>query len=169
MFLSVDPEACSKSSFSNNDIDMYLKTCFTHEVNNTILVDNSVALIPDTSCMVNIPLISSTPGDFTMQSTNSVPITMTTTNNPDVCTCPCRANSTKSIEQQLMDIKKELTINKKKTSAYLRTLSCADDYRPSSKVIGYAGIIFIVLEISLFVFLDSPNLMKLFKFIYKKR
>lgn len=59
--------------------------------------------------------------------------------------------------------KQELTVDKKDTSAYIRTKTCAEDGRRSAQVIGLGGIVFIAIEIGFFILLDFPNVIDMFK------
>lgn len=162
MFLTVDPEACAKNNFQFASIDMYIKTCFTQTVNSTVVSDNSNSLSPESSCLIQY---STSQTEVASVSTSTLPDVTTQSMalektspqySTETCFCPCETNSTLSLEEVLARIKRELTVDKKETSAYIRTKTCAEDDRRSSQFIGFGGIVFIAIEIGLFILLDFP-------------
>lgn len=61
---------------------------------------------------------------------------------------------------------KDLTIAKKETNAYERSLNCADDPRPSSKAIGATGIIVLCVVVGFVVLADCQCF---FKPVYNRK
>ena len=98
----------------------------------------------------------------------SAAISSTSGEYSESCLCSCGKNSSLSLEEILAQLKLELSVDKKETSAYLRTKSCAKDDRRSAAVIGVGGLVFIVLEIGFFLLLDLPNFIGFIKSIYKR-
>ena len=98
----------------------------------------------------------------------SVAISSASREYPDSCLCSCGKNSSLSLEEILAQLKLELSVDRKETSAYLRTKSCAKDDRRSAAVIGVGGLVFIVLEVGFFLLLDLPNFIRFIKSIYKR-
>lgn len=184
IFLTVDPEACAKNNFQFSSIDMYIKTCFTQTVNSTVVSGISSSLDPESSCLIQYStsqtevasISTSTLPDVTTQiasisistlpavTTQSAALEKTSPQYPnETCLCACGTNSTLSLEETLARIKQELTVDKKDTSAYIRTKTCAEDGRRSAQVIGLGGIVFIAIEIGFFILLDFPNVIDMFK------
>ena len=56
------------------------------------------------------------------------------------------------------ELSQNLTVNLKSTSAYQRKLSCMMDYRPSSTVMGYLGMVFVFIPLILIVLLDVQKI-----------
>ncbi|XP_022345609.2 uncharacterized protein LOC111138094 isoform X1 [Crassostrea virginica] len=166
MFLSVDPEACLTNYFTNPNIDMYLKTCFIQDVNSKVFPVNSTSLTPNTSCMISYSELSS--HGYSDPTTSATAISSTSGEYSESCLCSCGKNSSLSLEEMLAQLKLELSVDRKETSAYLRTKSCAKDDRRSAAVIGVGGLVFIVLEIGFFLLLDLPNFIGFIKLIYKR-
>eukprot|EP00105_Crassostrea_gigas_P015222 XP_011432144.1 PREDICTED: uncharacterized protein LOC105331581 [Crassostrea gigas] len=173
MFLTVDPEACAKNNFQFASIDMYIKTCFTQTVNSTVVSDNSNSLSPESSCLIQY---STSQTEVASVSTSTLPDVTTQSMalektspqySTETCFCPCETNSTLSLEEVLARIKRELTVDKKETSAYIRTKTCAEDDRRSSQFIGFGGIVFIAIEIGFFILLDFPNVINMFRLLKK--
>ncbi|XP_033741529.1 uncharacterized protein LOC117328200 [Pecten maximus] len=80
------------------------------------------------------------------------------------CLCYTRIqqNLTKADElNELVEaLKRELTVDKKKTSVNLRRYISAEDSRPSSKAIGSVGAILLVVPVALVVLSDLINIFK---------
>ena len=64
---------------------------------------------------------------------------------------------TPELQQKIDDIKQNLTISKRQTSAFLRSKTSATDSRPSAASMGSLGIVAIVLAIGLVVAIDVMN------------
>ncbi|XP_061180226.1 uncharacterized protein LOC133188755 [Saccostrea echinata] len=64
------------------------------------------------------------------------------------------------IQEKIANIQKNLTVNRKETSQYIRTLTSAPDERRSSKNIGVAGAFVIGAVGGLFILSDCINIMK---------
>lgn len=62
-------------------------------------------------------------------------------------------------------LEKELKVDKTKLSSTIRKLASAEDHRPSSKHIGYIGIIFLVSVIALVVISDVISFKQ---YVFKK-
>jgi hypothetical protein len=93
---------------------------------------------------------------------------MATVNRSSICSCRCTTNNSLSVEELLAQIKQELSIDKRDTAAFRRTLTSADDQRPSAMMIGVGGVVFIALEMGFFILLDIPNLINMF-LVFQKR
>lgn len=67
------------------------------------------------------------------------------------------------LQERIETRKKNLTIHKKETNKYQRTLISAPDDRPTSKYMGVTGALFISLVAGLIVCIDLTNFCKIFK------
>ncbi|XP_055998495.1 uncharacterized protein LOC125647442 [Ostrea edulis] len=85
-----------------------------------------------------------------------------------ICSAPttssCTSTSTviyniTTVEQKIVELKRNLTLDTKNTSAYRRSLTCAEDSRPSSAYIGYLGIGLLSVTGGLFLCLDFSRLL----------
>ncbi|XP_069128482.1 uncharacterized protein [Argopecten irradians] len=76
----------------------------------------------------------STTMDVSFMTTTTAP----TTTQQGVCLCPVyiAPNDTVTIDKLTEQIKKEMLIDTKNTSAFRRSLTCAEDPRPSAAYIG---------------------------------
>ncbi|XP_033759023.1 uncharacterized protein LOC117341275 [Pecten maximus] len=79
------------------------------------------------------------------------------------CENNCRANATtpktkEALEEQIKTLKRELTIDKKQTSANKRKLISAPDDRTSSKYIGVVGVIMLCFPVVVIVTMDISRL-----------
>jgi hypothetical protein len=77
---------------------------------------------------------------------------------------PCTSTSTviyniTTLEQRVVELKRNLTLDTKNTSAYRRSLTCAEDSRQSSAYIGYLGIGLLSVTGGLFLCLDFSRLL----------
>lgn len=89
--------------------------------------------------------------------------TVTTVPNTG-CGCFCRTTN-QSVDELILERKKELTVNKETLSATTRKLNCAEDSRTSSKVIGSIGVLILMIVVTLLIL---PDLCSLILFIMKK-
>lgn len=71
----------------------------------------------------------------------------------------------KTLEEWVNEVKKELTVNRKTTSAYTRTQISVYDERPSAVTIGVTGIL-LICTIALLLLLS--DMIDLFKYLYHK-
>lgn len=65
-----------------------------------------------------------------------------------------------TIEERIKEIKKELTVDKKTTSSYTRSLISVYDPRPSSVAIGSCGVGLLCLAVLLLLLPDVINVLK---------
>lgn len=72
----------------------------------------------------------------------------------------------KTLEEWINEVKKELRVNRKTTSAYTRTQTSVYDERPSAITIGVTGILLIC---TVALILSLSDMIDLFKYIYHKR
>ena len=61
------------------------------------------------------------------------------------------------IQEKIDNIQKNLTVNKKETNQYIRTLTSAPDERQSAKNIGIVGVTVISVVIGLVILSDCTN------------
>lgn len=81
--------------------------------------------------------MTTTPAENTTQTTPIVTAqvaTQITTTAPDII-------SPEIVNQIIIGIVKNLTVEKQNISAFRRTKECVKDYRPSSNVMGFTGIL----------------------------
>lgn len=71
----------------------------------------------------------------------------------------------KTLEEWITEVKKELRVNRKTTSAYTRTQTSVYDERPSAVTIGVTGIL-LICTIALLLLLS--DMIDLFKYLYHK-
>ena len=64
------------------------------------------------------------------------------------------------LQEKVIEIKKNLSVDIKNTSAYRRSLTCASDQRPSAAHVGYLGIGILSLTCGLLLCADLLNLCK---------
>ncbi|XP_078321391.1 uncharacterized protein LOC144621645 [Crassostrea virginica] len=64
------------------------------------------------------------------------------------------------LQEKVIEIKKNLSVDIKNTSAYRRSLTCASDQRPSAAHVGYLGIAILSLTCGLLLCADLLNLCK---------
>ena len=80
---------------------------------------------------------------------------------PDPCpytSSPMIYNLT-TLQEKVIEMKKNLSVDIKNTSAYRRSLTCALDQRPSSAYVGYLGITILSLMGGLLLCADLSNLL----------
>ncbi|XP_048730812.1 uncharacterized protein LOC125647974 [Ostrea edulis] len=97
-------------------------------------------------------------------SSTSDPQTTTSQNNASqdnernvtcLCTKVCHVSYTSDdLQTKVQNIKQNLTVDTSVLSATVRKLTCAEDTRPSSAVIGYTGGIILVLLVLMIISLD---------------
>ncbi|CAG2235496.1 unnamed protein product [Mytilus edulis] len=131
---------------------------------------NTEVSIPD-GCNIPVQQTTTTVGDSTQET--------------QVCKCPCsRVPNSKwlylknlnltldeirvILTDELENLRKNLTIDKTNTSAYLRTKISAPDNRPSAKSIGAVGVLFLVTIAVLIFGSDIINLFKSAQQLYKR-
>ena len=66
------------------------------------------------------------------------------------------------MEEVINEIVRNLTINRAETSKTRRELTCAEDSRQSSRVVGGLGIAVLSVVFAGIIILDLPRLMSLF-------
>jgi len=69
------------------------------------------------------------------------------------------------LKQIILQLKKELTVSKKQTSQYIRTLISAPDKRQSAANIGYVGVIILTSVALGIIVMDLPRLMNMFRVV----
>ncbi|XP_052061190.1 uncharacterized protein LOC127701340 [Mytilus californianus] len=123
---------------------------------------NTEVSIPN-GCNITVQQTTTSVGDSTQEN--------------QVCMCPCsRVSNSKwlylknlnltldeirvILSDELEDLRKNLTIDKTNTSAYLRTKISAPDNRPSAKSMGAVGGLFLVTIVVLIFGSDTINLFK---------
>lgn len=72
----------------------------------------------------------------------------------------------KTLEEWITEVKKELRVNRKTTSAYTRTQISVYEERQSAVTIGVTGILLIC---TVALMLSLSDMIDLFKYIYHKR
>ncbi|VDI73425.1 Hypothetical predicted protein [Mytilus galloprovincialis] len=70
------------------------------------------------------------------------------------CYKPCDSPSVIDVEQKVEQLKEKLTVDRKSTSMYKRSLRSVYENRTSAKTIGIMGAAIIASVIGLFVFFD---------------
>lgn len=70
---------------------------------------------------------------------------------------------TSELQEKIEIRKKNLTVLRKETNKYQRTLISAPDDRPTSKYMGVTGALFISLVAGIIVCIDLTNFCKIFK------
>jgi len=81
--------------------------------------------------------------------------------------CPCRCYpslNTPDMEAKLLQLKKELAVNKTELSSTKRKLTCATDDRPVSAGIGYVGVVLIVIILGILPLFDCLRLLAFLTF-----
>ncbi|KAK3082925.1 hypothetical protein FSP39_009164, partial [Pinctada imbricata] len=78
------------------------------------------------------------------------------------CMCPCSmyrntSYSPEELKSRLEEIKEKLTVDRKKTSSYQRSLFSAPDDRISARRIGYVGVVIMAVICVLVVLMDVPR------------
>lgn len=102
-------------------------------------------------------------------------ISNTTSESTIACTfrCPCGLGggnlTNEMLQEKLTKLKTILTVDKTKTSSYIRKLTSAKDNRPSSQAIGAVGLVFIIITFGLIVLSDVVNFIQQFKSNHLKR
>ncbi|XP_062573083.1 uncharacterized protein LOC134235014 isoform X2 [Saccostrea cucullata] len=79
---------------------------------------------------------------------------------------PCITSTTvvyniTTVQQRIQELRNNLTVDTKNTSSYRRSLTCADDSRPSAAQIGYLGIGILCLTGGLVLCADLTSLAKI--------
>lgn len=83
-----------------------------------------------------------------------------------------RCNSSKTdsqnrtIDDQIKEIVKNLTVEPESTLAYQSQFQSAEDSRPSSRIVGSVGAVFIAVPLALIIISDLPRYYAFFKLIY---
>lgn len=73
------------------------------------------------------------------------------TNDASSCHCGCYNlhysfdNLEPSLQQEVLEMKKKLTVSTKNTTSYKRSLISVGDSRPSAKAVGSCGIVFLLV------------------------
>lgn len=73
------------------------------------------------------------------------------TNDASSCHCGCYnlqysfENLSPSLQQEVLEMKKKLTVSTKNTTSYKRSLISVGDSRPSAKAVGSCGIVFLLV------------------------
>lgn len=101
-------------------------------------------------------LVSTTSkGDHQAQTEQTTPI--------HVCRCRCKLTrytnwKVTDKEEIKRDIENTLLVDKRATSAFLKTKISAPDDRIAAKTVGFAGILFIVLPLAFIVMFDCVRI-----------
>ncbi|XP_021343895.1 mucin-5AC-like [Mizuhopecten yessoensis] len=113
---------------------------------------------------------SSSQSTTTSTTTNVLTTTapfQNTTSNGAMCSCRCTIIGNMSLEEKIEALQRELTVDKTKTSSYIRKYISAPDERVSAKGVGIvlgAGVL-----ISVFAVIVFGDLVNLFRHITNKR
>jgi hypothetical protein len=119
--------------------------------------------------------IPNTTEDTATTNTQYTIISNTTSESTIACTfrCPCGLGggnlTNEMLQEKLTKLNSILTVDKTKTSSYIRKLTSAKDNRPSSQVIGAVGLVFIIITFGLIVLSDVVNFIQQFKSNHLKR
>ena len=160
----------TSSSGSHNDVTVvnYVSTIQTETtvtsqttVNmrttaNIITSDNDVATSTISTESVTESFVTTETTDIS-SSDNEVTMAIFATslyrNSTDSSNCVCRhwRLTREELQKTIEELKKELTIDKKSTSAYIRSITCARDNRKSVVAIGYSGVLVLCVPVVLIV------------------
>lgn len=144
----------------------------TTSVSDTTTTSES-GLTTASTILTDIPNTTEDPA--TTINTQYTIISNTTSESTIACTfrCPCGlggGNLTNDmLQEKLTKLKSILTIDKTKTSSYIRKHTSAKDNRPSSQVIGAIGLVLIIITFGLIVLSDVVNFVQQFKSNHLKR
>ena len=78
-------------------------------------------------------------------------------------TCPKTSADNNESDVDLNKVLATMTVDKKTTIAYQRTITCADDKRISARVIGWSGVLIVSSVMAFFIL---PDFVTLFKHIF---
>ncbi|KAJ8319755.1 hypothetical protein KUTeg_001342, partial [Tegillarca granosa] len=145
------------------EIEVYVAACFMIQNSSTCqkpIITYNITTVPSTSDITSTQYQISTGSTYSLTDTTTL-VAMTTeaetTENVSTeCFCPCSNMQNSNIsEKELAEfidkIKKELTVDSKTTNAYIRTLTSADDHRPSARGVGSLGLVLLVVTLLFFV------------------
>ena len=83
----------------------------------------------------------------------------------------CNSSKTNSqnrtIDDEIREIVKNLTVEPESTLAYQSQFQSAQDSRPSSRIVGSVGVVFIAVPLTLIIISDLPRYYAFFKLIYR--
>ncbi|KAL3863846.1 hypothetical protein ACJMK2_005574 [Sinanodonta woodiana] len=141
-------------------------TSFTSVVNNT----GTSSTISYTHSKTPLPTASSMLSQYLRNATSSFDVKTSASG----CLCDCKGLSSTvsilstaptSIDQSivLLSLVKDMTVEKKETSAYIRKHVSADDKRQSAKAIGSIGIAIILIVFGVIISFDIPHFYKIMR------
>lgn len=130
----------------NKYIDVQCRTCFFGKRLNPT---NTVSCPSKTSSSMPVTTSSSDGTVETTQPSQNVSVSSVadyTENNSNVTSCHCICtNASRSLSESIEMRKNELKVNKTALTSFIRRHTSASDHRMSSRMIGAAGIIIIVI------------------------
>jgi hypothetical protein len=158
------------TTFSSSTTTDLLST--TTSVSDTTTTSDS-DLTTASTILTDIPNTTEDPA--TTINTQYTIISNTISESTIACTFRCKCgfggrNLTNEMLQEILaKLKSILTVDKTKTSSYIRKHTSAKDNRPSSQVIGAVGLVFIIITFGLIVLSDVVNFIQQFKSNHLKR
>ncbi|XP_048746937.2 uncharacterized protein LOC125659335 isoform X2 [Ostrea edulis] len=145
-------------------------SCFNITVIETeTVMNNLTTYIPATTFSYIHSLLTTTVTTIApttvVMTTYLAPSTVTVEMTASLATCQDQTTfinitNTKYIQEAVENITKALYLDKKTTSSYVRSKTCAEDKRTSSATVGYFGIIFIVVPFGIMFLADLCSIYK---------
>ena len=158
------------TTFSSSTTTDLLST--TTSVSDTTTTSDS-DLTTASTILTDIPNTTEDPA--TTINTQYTIISNTISESTIACTfrCPCGLGdgnlTNEMLQEKLTKLKSILTVDKTKTSSYIRKHTSAKDNRPSSQVIGAVVLVFIIITFGLIVLSDVVNFIQQFQSNHLKR
>lgn len=153
----------SESYFIETESKTFLDTASTKTTIPTTVIYQESAITTDATInMVTSPAVITT--------INSINAPITSSTSTPMCLCPCKKKlSEKEQIEQLKELKKELTIEKKKTSRYIRKKISVPDNRVSAKATGYIGIVLLICPFAAILAADLSRFINFLMAKYKSK
>lgn len=154
----------SESYFIETESKTFLDTASTKTTIPTTTVIYQESTIT-TDATIN--MVTPTAVITTINSTNA---TITSSTSTPMCLCSCKKKLSKKEQiEQLKELKKELTIEKKKTSRYIRKKISVPDNRVSAKATGYIGIVLLICPFAAILAADLSRFINFLMAKYKSK
>ena len=81
-----------------------------------------------------------------------------------------QCNSTKekgTVEKEIKEIVKNLTVDPKETTFFQNMFKCAEDARPSSQAVGIVGGMFVAIPVAFVIIIDTPGYFRFIRRVYR--
>lgn len=150
----------SESYFIETESKTFLDTASTKTTIPTTVIYQESTITSDATINMVTPTAVITTINSTITSSTSTPM----------CSCPCKKKLSKKEQiEQLKELKKELTIEKKKTSRYIRKKISVPDNRVSAKATGYIGIVLLICPFAAIIAADLSRFINFLMAKYKSK